>query len=143
MRFKKVKIVVGIAVDHDDTDVVVGVVRVGGLVDGREADGDDVEEIEARVERVGLTSVDHEKHFVIAAMISQGRVDELVKDRNQLSESFLRESSRTHLFFSPSLLYSRREQKKEINVIHIVSSLTSAQTNSSNLNSQSSHYSET
>lgn len=72
LGFEKVEIVVGVAVDDGDADVVVGVVRVGGLVDGRGARGYDIGGVEARVERVGLAGVDHEKHFVVAARGSNG-----------------------------------------------------------------------
>lgn len=66
LGFEEVKIVVGVPVDDGDTHVIVGVVGVGGLVDGRGARGDNVGGVEAGVERVGLASVDHEKHFIIA-----------------------------------------------------------------------------
>lgn len=66
MRFEEVEVVVGVAVDDGDADVVVGVVRVGGLVERGGARGDYVGGVEAGVEGVGLAGVDHEEHFVVA-----------------------------------------------------------------------------
>ena len=65
LGFEEVEVVVGVAIDDGDADVVVGVVRVGGLVDFRGTGGDDVGGVEARVHGVGLTGVDHEEHFVV------------------------------------------------------------------------------
>lgn len=66
---EEVEVVVGVAVDDGDADVVVGVVGVGGLVEGGGAGGDDVGRVEARVEGVGLAGVDHEEHLVVALLL--------------------------------------------------------------------------
>lgn len=93
MGFEEVEVVVSIAVDDGDADVVVGVVGVGGLVEGRGARGDDVGGVEARVERVGLAGVDHEEHFVVAFRRSKNS-EKLVSEMFALSEwCLMRESS--------------------------------------------------
>ena len=73
LGFEEVEVVVGVAVDDGDADVVVGVVGVGGLVDGGGAGGDYVGGVEAGVHGVGLAGVDHEEHFVVAGGVISGR----------------------------------------------------------------------
>lgn len=63
------EVVVGVAVDDGDADVVVGVVAVRRLVDGGGARGDDVAAVQALVHRVGLARVDHEQHLAVPALL--------------------------------------------------------------------------
>ena len=67
--FQKLEIVVCVAVDDGDADVVVGVVGVGGLVDFGGAGREDVGGVEFGVHGVGLAGVYHEEDFVVADMI--------------------------------------------------------------------------
>ena len=67
MGFKEIENVVGPAVYDSDTDVVISVVGVRGLVDFRGAGGDDVRGVEVFVKCIRLAGVNHEEHFVIPA----------------------------------------------------------------------------
>ena len=67
MGFKEVENIVGPAIYDSDTDIVISVVGVGGLVDFRGASSDDVGGVEVFIKCVRLASVDHKEHFVIPA----------------------------------------------------------------------------
>jgi len=67
--FQKLEVVVCVAVDDGDADVVVGVVGVGGLVDFRGAGCEDVGGVEFGVHGVCLAGVYHEEDFVVAERV--------------------------------------------------------------------------
>lgn len=68
--FEKVEVVICIPIDDGNADVIVGVVRVGGLVDFGGAGGDDIWGVEFGVHSVCLTSVNHEEHFMVSVVVS-------------------------------------------------------------------------
>lgn len=65
MGFKEFKVIVRVAVNDGNADVVVGVVGVGRLVEGGRTGSDNVGGVETGVEGVCLTGIDHEEHFVV------------------------------------------------------------------------------
>ena len=66
LGLEEVEVVVCVAVDNCDADVVVCVVGVGRLVNLAAAGGDDVGRVELGVHCVGLARVDHEEHLMVS-----------------------------------------------------------------------------